>query len=120
MVITQKDIRSIQLGKAALITGIDFLLKREELARIKTIIVGGAFGSYLDKKDMMTLGMIPKLPEEKIEIAGNLAGAGAVMALCDKRFMKLAKELAVKVEVVDLATSIDFQQVFIKNLGFPV
>ncbi len=117
--IDQKDIRSIQLGKAALITGIEFLLKMEEEVSPDNIVVGGAFGSYLDKKDMMTLGMIPQVPEEKIEIAGNLAGAGAVMALCNKRYQKLAQKMADEIEVVDLAKNIDFQQSFIANLRFP-
>jgi len=119
VVISQKDIRSIQLGKAALITGVEFLLKKEGVSVPEQIVVAGAFGSYLDKKDMMTLGMIPQVPEERIEIAGNLAGAGAVMALCDNQYVQLAKELAAKIVVIELATSIQFQQVFIENLGFP-
>ncbi len=119
IVISQKDIRSIQLGKAALITGIEFLLKREEISLPEQIIVAGAFGSYLDKEDMMTLGMIPQIPKGKIEIAGNLAGAGAVMALCDKRYLQSAKELTAKIVVIELAASIEFQQVFIGNLHFP-
>lgn len=119
VVISQKDIRSIQLGKAALITGIEFLLKREGTSVPEQIVVAGAFGSYLDKEDMMTLGMIPQVPKDRIEIAGNLAGAGAVMALCDKQYLQLAKELAAKIVVIELATSIEFQQVFIEKLGFP-
>jgi len=117
--INQKDIRSIQLGKAALISGIEFLLRRAGDVMPKKIIIAGAFGSYLDKDDMITLGMIPRLDKGKIEIAGNLAGAGAVMTLCNSRYLDLAKELAAKIEVIDLATNLEFQKVFVKKLGFP-
>ena len=117
--INQKDIRSIQLGKAALITGIEFLLKKEGVERPENIVVAGAFGSYLDKKDMMTLGMIPQVHQEKIEMAGNLAGAGAVMVLCNEHYLELAQEMATRIEVVDLATNIEFQKAFVDNLKFP-
>ena len=117
--ISQKDIRSIQLGKAALISGIEFLLRKAGLSKLKKVIIAGAFGSYLDKDDMMTLGMIPRLEKGEIEIAGNLAGAGAVMVLCDSRYLELARELAAKIEVIDLATNPEFQKVFVGKLSFP-
>jgi len=117
--INQKDIRSIQLGKAALISGIEFLLRKAGDVKPEKIIIAGAFGSYLDKDDMVTLGMIPRLDKEKIEIAGNLAGAGAVMTLCNNRYLDLVKELAAKIEVIDLATNLEFQKVFVEKLGFP-
>lgn len=117
--ISQKDIRSIQLGKAALISGIEFLLKKEGTLLPEKIIIAGAFGSHLDKEDMMTLGVIPRLLPSQIEVSGNLAGAGAVMALCDDNYIEQAKELASKIQVVDLAASLEFQQVFVERLGFP-
>jgi len=117
--ISQKDIRSVQLGKAALITGIEFLLKEAGLDEPEKIIIAGAFGSFLDKKDMMTLGMIPAMDLNRVEVAGNSAGAGAIMALCDNAFLDKAIQIANKVIVVDLARNQNFQDVFVKKLSFP-
>jgi uncharacterized 2Fe-2S/4Fe-4S cluster protein (DUF4445 family) len=117
--ISQKDIRSVQLGKAALITGIEFLLKEAGFDSPEKIIIAGAFGTFLDKQDMMTLGMIPDMNFEKVEVAGNSAGAGAIMTLCDHTFLEKAIHMATQVIVVDLACNQDFQDVFIKRLSFP-
>lgn len=117
--ISQKDIRSIQLGKAALITGIEFLVLKENTRLPKKIIVAGAFGSYLEKDDMITLGMLPKMELQEIINSGNLAGAGAVMALCDERYLEQAKNLAAEIQIVDLATSPELQKVFVERLVFP-
>ncbi|MCD4720584.1 MAG: ASKHA domain-containing protein [Desulfobacula sp.] len=118
--ISQKDIRSVQLGKGALITGIEFLLKEAGLEKPEKIIIAGAFGSFLDKKDMMALGMIPAMDLSQVEVAGNSAGAGAIMTLCDTAFLDKAIQMANKVIVVDLACNQDFQDVFVKKLGFPI
>ena len=69
---------------------------------------------------MMTLGMIPTMDLDQIEITGNSAGAGAIMALCDKSFLDKAIQIASKVTVVDLACNQDFQNIFVQNLAFPV
>ncbi len=117
--ISQKDVRSVQLGKSALISGIIFLLKKAGLKRPEKIILAGAFGSHLNKSDLIQLGMIPKMELRKIEVAGNAAGAGAIMALCKERYVNEIIITANKIEIVDLACNIDFQEVFIKNLSFP-
>ena len=119
VVLRQKDIRSIQLGKAALITGIEFLLQQEGDALPEKVIIAGAFGSYLDPADMQALGMLPVVDPKKIEVGGNLAGAGAIMALCDSNYIDMATRLSSAVEVVELATSADFQSAFVDNLHFP-
>lgn len=119
VVISQKDIRSIQLGKAALFTGIDFLLNMEQRTVPEKIIVAGAFGSYLEKEDMLTLGMLPKVEPKRIYSSGNLAGAGAVMVLCDPNYLEQARKLAATITVIDLAADVDFQNHFLNNLAFP-
>ena len=118
--ISQKDIRSVQLGKAALIAGIEFLLKEAGIDMPVNIIVAGAFGSFLDKKDMMTLGMIPVMNVAKVETAGNLAGVGAVMILCDDIYLQKSIAVAKQIKVIDLACNQDFQETFIKRLSFPI
>jgi len=117
--ISQKDIRSVQLGKAALISGIEFLLKEAGRRTPEKIIIAGAFGTYLDKQDMMTLGMIPVMGKDRIEIAGNSAGAGAVMALCDHHCLEKSIEMASRITTIDLACSQSFQAVFVQQLRFP-
>lgn len=116
--ISQKDIRSVQLGKSALITGIEFLLKKADLDRPRKILIAGAFGSHLHKADLISLGIIPKIALEHIEMAGNAAGSGAVMALCDEEYIHQATRMATEIEIVDLACNIDFQNMFIGNLNF--
>ncbi len=120
VLISQKDIRSVQLGKGALITGIEFILREAGLKKAKKIIIAGAFGSFLDKEDMMALGMIPTMDLSQIENAGNAAGAGAIMVSCDKAFLEKSIQIARKVIVVDLACNQDFQNLFVQNLAFPV
>lgn len=116
--ISQKDIRSVQLGKSALITGIEFLLIKAGLDRPRKIIIAGAFGSHLDKVDLIRLGIIPKIDLDQIEMTGNSAGSGAVMALCDDRYLVKAIRMAARIETVDLACNIEFQNKFISNLNF--
>ncbi len=115
----QKDIRAIQLGKGALITGIEILLRRAGLEQLERIILAGAFGSHLKPEDLMAIGMIPQMDRSKVTVAGNLAGAGAVMALCDENSRSKADELANSVVTIDLAGDPEFQRHFIKRLSFP-
>ncbi len=116
--ISQKDIRSVQLGKAALITGIEFLLNEAGINAPEKIIIAGAFGSFLDKADMMSLGMIPSIDPSKIESAGNLAGVGAVMLLCDESYLNKTIQLSEIINVIDLACNQSFQDHFVRNLNF--
>ncbi len=118
--ISQKDIRSVQLGKAALITGIEFLLKKAGIEKPDAIIVAGAFGTFLDKKDMMTLGMIPSIDPGRVKMVGNAAGTGSIMALCNDIYLKKSIQIAEKINIVDLACNQSFQDKFIKNLRFPI
>jgi len=82
------------------------------------ILSAGAFGTFLDKKDMIALGMIPSLDLAKIETAGNLAGAGAVMILCNDTYLKKTIQLAKQINVVDLACDQKFQPLLESTEGF--
>ena len=117
--INQKDIRSVQLGKAAIKTGIEFLLRAEGLETPAKIIIAGAFGSYLNKYDMLALGMVPPIDPSLINGVGNSAGAGAIMALCDDACLAKTRKLAKRISVIELAANIDFHNIFIQNLDFP-
>jgi uncharacterized 2Fe-2S/4Fe-4S cluster protein (DUF4445 family) len=117
--ISQKDIRSVQLGKSALITGIEFLCKEASIDMPETILIAGAFGSHQDKKDLVRLGILPDIGEKNIVTMGNAAGSGAVMTLCDDSYLEDAGQLAGNIEMVNLATNLAFQDRFIENLNFP-
>ncbi|HML37107.1 MAG TPA: ASKHA domain-containing protein, partial [Bacillota bacterium] len=92
IVITQKDIREVQLAKGAIYGGIVVLMKclGVETGRIEEIMLAGAFGSYIKKKSILRIGMIPGVGEDKIKHIGNAAGVGACMALLSEEEMKQA------------------------------
>ena len=116
---TQKDVRAIQLAKGALRTGIDLLCLEAGMDRPNKILLAGAFGSYIRKKDALTIGMFPDVPETDIEVVGNAAGAGAILTLFDDRFLTQANELRQSTRVLDLASHPNFQEIFIASLEFP-
>ncbi|EKD36150.1 MAG: hypothetical protein ACD_75C01616G0004 [uncultured bacterium] len=117
--ISQKDIRAVQLGKAALRAGIDHLLKVADLRNLEKILVAGAFGSHIDPSDMISLGMLPNISTDRIQTVGNAAGSGTVMALCNSDYFKKASHVALTISNVDLATNAGFQKTFIDRLKFP-
>lgn len=117
--LSQKDIRAVQLGKAALRAGIDHLLKAAGLMEPVKILVAGAFGSHIDSCDMIRLGMLPDIGKDRIENVGNAAGGGTVMALCDPGSFQCAVELAASIMTINLAANADFQKVFVDRLKFP-
>ena len=116
---TQKDVRAIQLAKGALRTGIDLLCLEAGIERPQKILLAGAFGSYIRKKDALTIGMFPEVSEEDIEVVGNAAGAGAILALFDDHILAQANELRQSTRVLDLASHPNFQEIFIASLEFP-
>ena len=116
---TQNDVRAIQLAKGALRTGIDLLCKEAGMELPTKLLVAGAFGSFIDKKDALRIGMFPRIPEENIDVVGNAAGAGAILALFDENILTRAKALTRATRVLDLSTHPDFQEIFINALAFP-
>ena len=117
--LSQKDIRAVQLGKAALRAGIDYLLQAAGVAEPTRILVAGAFGSHIDAGDMITLGMLPDIGREKIDPIGNAAGGGTVMVLCEPASFARASVLATSLVTIDLAANADFQKRFVDRLKFP-
>ncbi|MCU0560373.1 MAG: ASKHA domain-containing protein [Desulfobacterales bacterium] len=118
IVLTQADVRAVQLAKGALRTGIELLCREHRIGRPSRILLAGAFGSYIDKADALRIGLFPQMPLEKIEVVGNAAGAGAVLALCDEACFAHAGELARRTRVFDLAAHPRFQDAFIESLSF--
>jgi uncharacterized 2Fe-2S/4Fe-4S cluster protein (DUF4445 family) len=116
--LTQGDVRAVQLAKGALRTGIDLLCREMKIPRPSKILLAGAFGSHIEKRDALQLGMFPSMKEEEIEVVGNAAGAGAILALCDEAYFGRSRDVAKATQVVDLAGHPDFQAMFVQSLTF--
>lgn len=116
--LTQADVRAVQLAKGALRTGIDLLCRENGLPRPRKILLAGAFGSFINRVDALRLGMFPELNAEEIEVVGNAAGAGAVLALLQEDRFTQARQMAQATRVLDLAAHPDFQDTFIHSLSF--
>jgi len=114
--ITQKDIRQLQLAKAAIRTGIQVLLEvgGRSAEDIETVIIAGAFGTYIDVESAVTVGMLPRLPLGRYHQVGNAAGTGAQMALISASMMREAEALAARIRYVELAGSTRFSNVFVQ------
>ena len=103
IVLTQKDIRQIQLAKAAVQAGCKILMNHFKLDSINRIIIAGAFGLHIDKESALTIGLFPYCPPENIILVGNAAGHGAYLALVNRDKREEADRIARTVEHVELA-----------------
>lgn len=117
--ITMRDVRQIQLAKAALYVAARLLLRKMGLERPDKILLAGGFGSYINKTNAMILGMIPDCPLENVYSIGNAAGDGARFALLNKGKRREAVTVARSIERLELPTDPDFQNQFMLALNFP-
>jgi uncharacterized 2Fe-2S/4Fe-4S cluster protein (DUF4445 family) len=120
IVLTQKDIRELQLAKGAIMAGIMILVREMgiTLQEIDRILLAGAFGNYIRKESAIGIGLLPALPLEKVKTIGNAAGDGAKMALLSVEERARADSLAKRAEHMELSTKKEFQEEFIKGLDF--
>jgi len=118
IVITQKDIREVQLAKAAIYTGASILMKRLGVEKVDRVILAGAFGSYVDPESAMAIGLFPRCDLENVKAVGNAAGYGARMALLSKAMRMEAARIARTVKYVELTTDPDFESMFIASTRF--
>ncbi len=117
--ISLKDIRSLQLAKAALRAGAEILLARYGLERPQGVVLAGAFGSYISKHHALALGMLPDCRPEDVISVGNAAGDGARFALVSRAKRREAAWAAQRVEFVELAIDPDFQRQYVAAMSFP-
>jgi len=118
--LTQKDIRQVQLAKAAIRTGIKLLQKKVGIidADIQQIFLAGAFGNYIRRESALRIGLLPDVPTERIHFVGNAASAGAQMILLSRHCREKAQELARKIEYIEIAHEKEFQDVFADSMNF--
>jgi uncharacterized 2Fe-2S/4Fe-4S cluster protein (DUF4445 family)/CheY-like chemotaxis protein len=121
IVLTQKDIRELQLAKAAIASGIKILLKTmgAGIEDIDDIYLAGALGNYVHPFSAMRIGLLPKVNPEKIISLGNAASTGANMILLSKRYWERSAEIATDLEHLELSGHADFFDSFIEEMNFP-
>jgi uncharacterized 2Fe-2S/4Fe-4S cluster protein (DUF4445 family) len=114
--ITQRDVRELQLAKAAIRTGIQLLLETSGCAEddIRQVVIAGAFGTYIDVSSAVAIGMLPPLPLNRFRQVGNAAGMGAKLALISLRSRAQAEAIASRVSYIELASTPGFQPTFMQ------
>ncbi|MCA3573304.1 MAG: DUF4445 domain-containing protein, partial [Aestuariivirga sp.] len=112
--VTQNDVRAIQLGKAALYAGIRLLMDKLGIEEVGKIRLAGAFGSHIDVKYAMILGLIPDCDLAKVQSAGNAAGTGARIALLNMKARDEIESVVRRIEKIETAVEPMFQQHFVE------
>lgn len=119
LLVTQEDIRNIQLAKAALYAGAKLLMKRSGVKSIDQIILAGAFGSYINPRQAMILGLIPDCDLDQVYAVGNAAGDGARIMLLNREKRREAERLASEIRYIETAVDQDFQEEFVQAIHIP-
>lgn len=117
--VTQTDIRAIQLAKGALYAGARLLMDRLGVDHVDRIKLAGAFGSYIDPKYAMVLGLIPDCRLDRVSAIGNAAGTGARMALVNREHRAEVEALVRRVEKIETALETRFQEHFVHAMALP-
>jgi len=117
--ITQNDVRAIQLGKAALYAGVRLLMDKLGIEQVGKIRLAGAFGSHIDVKYAMILGLIPDCDLSKVQSAGNAAGTGARIALLNMKARDEIENTVRRIEKIETAVEPMFQQHFVEAMAIP-
>lgn len=118
--LTQKDIREVQLAKAAIAAGIELLATHlgGSVEDIHEVRIAGAFGSFLRPDSALEIGLLPRALAGRITAVGNAAGEGARRAALSAAEFARAAEITAQVEFLELASSPDFQDCFVDHLTF--
>jgi uncharacterized 2Fe-2S/4Fe-4S cluster protein (DUF4445 family) len=119
--LSQRDVRELQLGKAAIRAGIAVLLEKLHLeeAQIKRVLLAGAFGSHLSPNALCEIGLLPEAFRGKIESIGNAAGEGAKLYLRNHLLFEASKRLARETAYIELTLSPAFSNYYIDAMAFP-
>jgi len=115
----QGDIRAVQLAKGAMYAGAKLMMRRLGIEKLDRVILAGAFGSHIDPRQAMIMGLFPDCDLEKVYAVGNAAGDGARIALLNVNKRKEANKYAREVEYVELTVEGDFEKQFAYAMYFP-
>jgi len=121
VVITQKDVRQVQLAKGAIMAGVKILINTLGIQPddISEVLLAGAFGNYIQKENAIRLGLLPDFPLDKVNFIGNAAAEGAKMALMSREAREDTKRISENTGYVELAMDANFQNEFIDAMMFP-
>ncbi len=119
IVVTMADIRAVQLAKAALYAGAKTLMRHCVVTAVQEVVLAGAFGSYIDRENALSLGLFPDCRYENIMVSGNAAGVGARLALCNTDKRAEAQAVARTVEFIETAAETDFSKSFTQAMTIP-
>jgi len=121
IVVSQTDVRQLQLAKGAIAGSGRFLMQRLGVrpGDLDQVILAGAFGSFVRAESAVRIGLIPPVPLKKVRGVGNAAGAGARLALASRAYLRKAGEIQRQAEYVELAGHDDFMEVFVEAMNFP-
>jgi len=119
IVITQKDIRQIQLAKGALYAGCKLMMKRMGIEKVDTVKIAGAFGTHVDREKALVMGLFPDCEIERIHGVGNAAGDGCRAALLNKKKRDEANWCARNVQYLELTVEETFEQDFMEAMQMP-
>ncbi|WP_428925314.1 ASKHA domain-containing protein [Marinibacterium sp. SX1] len=117
--VTQGDIRAIQLAKSALYAGARLLMDEMGVDRVDRVVLAGAFGAHISPRHAMVLGMIPDAPLDKVTSAGNAAGTGARIALCNRAARAEIEATVHRITKVETAIEPRFQEHFVNANAIP-
>ena len=119
IMVTQGDIRAIQLAKSALYAGARLLMDEMGVDKVDRVVLAGAFGAHISTKHAMVLGMIPDAPLDKVTSAGNAAGTGARIALCNLGARREIETTVRKITKIETAIEPKFQEHFVNANAIP-
>ncbi len=121
IVVTEKDISEIMLAKAAVYTGIAMLMEKMGLQEsgVGRMLIAGSFGSHINSKNAVTIGMFPKIPVDRIEFVGNTAITGADAVLLSREALEESEHVVKKVRYIELSAEERFSRVFTSSLKMP-
>lgn len=117
--VTQNDVRAIQLAKAALYAGVKLLMDKQGVDHVDRIGLAGAFGTFIDPKYAMVLGLIPDCDLARVKAVGNAAGTGARMCLLNRGYRREIEETVRKIEKIETALESKFQDHFVAAMALP-
>lgn len=117
----QKDVRQVQLAKAAIKAGISILLQDAgvNVSDIDSVMLAGAFGNYIRPESALQIGLLPPVERNRIIQVGNAAGEGAKILLLSSEAREIANDFVSKIKYIELASHEDFQSIFIESTSLP-
>lgn len=120
IILTPKDIREVQLAKAAIYAGITLLVRIAEIGYedIRSVFLAGGFGNYMNIASAMKIGLLPKALKDKVYPVGNSAGTGALFALKSIAFEKYIKKVLKKARYIELSMRQDFYDIYMESMHF--